>query len=198
MVMKPGGRSLRFTAVEEFAVERVAFAWRARFPVLGTVALRVTDSYEPPDGGLDVRLFKIPVQRQRGPEVIRGEAFRYLAELAWVPQAIVANPELAWRVVDDDTVQVSTEVGGERVAVELQLSGDEIVRTVAERPRVEAGGALTRWVGEFGDYTSFGGIRMPAHGEVRWELPEGPFTYWRGTITDARISGGRGSAARGG
>jgi hypothetical protein len=61
----------------------------------------------------------------------------------------------------------------------------EITQTVAARPWLEAGGEVTRWIGEYRHHTSFGGIRMPSRGEVRWELPEGPFTYWRGTITAA-------------
>lgn len=43
MVRKPGGRPLPFTAVEEFVVEEVAFSWRARFPVMPLVSMRVLD-----------------------------------------------------------------------------------------------------------------------------------------------------------
>jgi hypothetical protein len=43
------------------------------------------------------------------------------------------------------------------------------------------------WVGEFHDYRKLGGALIPTRGEVRWELPEGPFTYWRGTITSFEL-----------
>jgi hypothetical protein len=145
--------------------------------------MHVTDSYQPPDGLLEVRVLGLPIRRSRGPELAGGEALRYLAEIPWVPQAIVANRQLRWRSVDDDAVEVSTQVSDQQVALQLIFDHGEIVRTFAQRPRLEAGGALTRWVGEFGDYRVFSGIRMPARGEVRWELPEGPFTYWRGTVT---------------
>ena len=141
-----------------------------------------------PDGRLDVRLLGLPLQRQSGPELTRGEAFRYLAEIAWVPQAILANPQLRWRQLDDRSAEVSTEAAGEQIAVRLTFRDGEIVQTLAERPRLEAGGTTTRWIGEYSDYASFNGIRMPTRGEVRWELPDGPFTYWRGTITCAEIS----------
>jgi hypothetical protein len=42
--------------------------------------------------------------------------------------------------------------------------------------------------GEFGDYGSFGGIRVPRYGEVRWELREGPFVYWEGRITSLAVA----------
>jgi hypothetical protein len=53
----------------------------------------------------------------------------------------------------------------------------EIEQTVAERPRLEAEGAVTPWVGVYGGYEEFGGVLVPTRGEVRWELPEGAFTY---------------------
>jgi hypothetical protein len=43
------------------------------------------------------------------------------------------------------------------------------------------------WGGEFRDYDVVGGVRIPTHAEVRWQLPEGPFTYWRGTIASVEL-----------
>jgi hypothetical protein len=97
MVLKPGARARRFTAEEELAIDRVSFVWKARFPMLGPISLRVTDSYQDEQGLLEVRLGGLPLQRNRGPELARGEAFRYLAELAWAPPAVLANPSLEWR-----------------------------------------------------------------------------------------------------
>jgi uncharacterized protein DUF6544 len=48
-----------------------------------------------------------------------------------------------------------------------------------------------RWGGEFGEYTDFGGTRLPAFGEAWWELPEGRFVYWRGRITTLELVGDR-------
>ena len=112
MVLKPGRQPRRFDAVEEFAIDTVAFAWRARFPILGPLSLRVTDSYQPPDGLLEARMLGLPMQRNREPQLAQGEAFRYLDEIPWMPEAIGANRELQWREVDERTAEVSTQVGG--------------------------------------------------------------------------------------
>ena len=32
-------------------------------------------------------------------------------------------------------------------------------------------------------YAHIGAVRLPTRGEVRWILPDGPYTYWRGEIT---------------
>ncbi len=188
MVLKPGASPRRFAATEEFAIGRVAFAWHARFPMVGPLALRVTDSYDGHDGRLEVRLLGLPVQRKRGPELARGEAYRYLAEIAWVPHAILANRQLEWREIDGRTVEVGTLVAGDRVAVRLSFNeSGEIVRTEAKRPRLESGNAVTPWIGLYSDYQNLGGVRVPTQGEVRWELPEGPFTYWRGRIASLEL-----------
>jgi hypothetical protein len=58
--------------------------------------MRVVDSYDGRDGLLEVRILGVPLQRKRGPELAQGEAYRYLAEIPWVPQAIQRNFQLEW------------------------------------------------------------------------------------------------------
>jgi hypothetical protein len=188
MLLKPGARARRFSASEEFAIDRVAFAWRARFPLIGPISLRVADTYDRGVGLLEVRLLGLPLQRDRGPQLAQGEAFRYLAEIPWAPHAILANPELEWRELDERTAEVATRIGQQRIAVRLIFNGaGEITQTIADRPRVEAGNAVTRWIGTYRDYQVSGGVLAPSRGEVRWELPGGPFTYWRGTVTSVEL-----------
>ncbi len=182
MWQKPGGRGLPFTAVEEFAAEVVAFVWRARFPLV-----RVLDRYANEEGLLEVRLLGlVPVARVRGPDVDEGEALRYLAELPWVPYTMAANRELEWRELADRLVEVTTRVRSARAALRLEFdtAGDFVGVAADARPRREGKQIVRRpWAGSFGDYAAVGGVRIPTSGEVRWDLPEGPFTYWRGTIT---------------
>jgi hypothetical protein len=72
--------------------------------------------------------------------------------------------------------------------VRLRFNGaGEITHASAERPRAENGNVPAPWVGEFHDYRQLGGALIPTNGEVRWELSEGPFTYWRGTITSFEL-----------
>jgi Family of unknown function (DUF6544) len=190
MILKPGASPRRFTATEEFAADHVAFAWRASFPILGPIAMRVIDSYDGSDGRLEVRFVGMPLQRQRGPQLAQGEAYRYLAEIAWVPQASLANPQLTWQELDERTVELSTRVLGEQIAVRLTFNeAGEITQTLADRPRLEAGNAITRWIGAYRDYERLAGMLVPTRGEVRWDLADGPFTYWRGTITSLELLG---------
>ena len=43
MWQRPGAKAMRFEATEDFDVARVSFGWRARFPLLGPLALTVVD-----------------------------------------------------------------------------------------------------------------------------------------------------------
>lgn len=188
---KPGGRWLRFSAVEDFAVEEVAFSWRARFRLAPLVSLRVVDRYADGEGQLEARLLGlVPVLRARGHEVAEGEALRYLAELGWVPQAIVANRRLEWRELGARAVEVATKVGSTRVALRLEFdaAGDLIGAATDARPRTVGKRIVpTPWAGSYSDYVAFHGIRVPARAEVRWELEDGPFTYWRGRLTSLEL-----------
>jgi hypothetical protein len=190
MRQKPGGRALRFTASQRFAVDRVAFSWRARFPVVGPLALEVVDDYDRGEGKLEVRVFRVPVQRQRCRETVIGEALRYLAELAWAPHAIANNRELEWRELDDGKAEVATAVLGERLAVEVEFDGaGDIVRTSSHMRllRIDKRWVRRPWGGAFREYARLGGIRIPTEAEAYWDLEQGRFVYWRGRVTSAEL-----------
>ena len=191
MWQKPRGCSLSFSAVEELAVGEVAFSWRARFRVAPLLSLRIHDWYRAGEGALEGRVLGLPVVRSRGPEVTKGEAMRYLAELPWVPQAMAANEELEWRQINEATVEVATVVASSRLAVRLHFDagGDVVAGTADARPRAVGKGAVdTPFRGEFGDYRVLAGVRLPTTAEVAWKLPEGWFTYFRGRVTGLELA----------
>jgi hypothetical protein len=118
----------------------VSFTWQASVPILGPISMRVIDSYDEEDGRLEVRLLGIPVQRKRGPEPARGEAYRYLAEIAWVPQAILANPQLTWRDVDEGNLRTDrSRTGAERSPQLRSFRTDDDPARARRKPSLTAG-----------------------------------------------------------
>ncbi len=188
--LKPDGRALRFEAIEEFAVDEVAFDWTAKVRVAPLVWIRVRDRYAAGKGSLDVQLAGLPLSRAGGRDIAVGEAMRYLAELAWVPQAMGASPELEWHEIEESIVEVSTSVGDSRATVGLRFDpAGDLIAAFADRPRPEGKESpLRHWVGLYHDFAEVGGIRIPTRAQVHWELPDGPFTYWRGTVTSLETS----------
>jgi hypothetical protein len=188
MWREPGEAQRRFTAVQHLAVDRVAFAWRARFPIITPFALNVTDSYADGEGRLDVRMLGRTLEQEEGPEMAVGEAMRYLAELPWVPYAMARNGDLRWQERDARCVEVATTVGGESasVALEFDEAGDIVRASSPARPlHRHEGWTPMAWGGEYSLYRELGGMRMPAVAEVYWDLPEGRHTYWRGEVVSA-------------
>ena len=191
MWKKPGARPMRFEAIEDFAVDRIAFAWRARFPLVGPLALTVVDELADSDGRLRVSLLQLPLQTQTGPEIAIGQAMRYLAELVWAPHTIASNRELEWRDLDERAVEVMTRMGATRAAVrwEFDAAGD-VVRATGTRPFPVGKSFVPRpWGGDFGEFDRLAGTRIPTLGEAWWDLPEGRFVYWRGRITGLELVG---------
>lgn len=162
------------------------FVWHAAGTMAGFIPIEVVDSYVDGKGSLEARIIgSIPVASVQGADVAKGEAMRFLAELAWNPDALLNADGLKWRQVDDQTVEVSLATSGGLARVKLLFDGaGDIVGIVAEdRPRSVGNVTLpTRWLGRFSDYAQVGAYRFPRHGEIAWDLPNGEFIYWRGDV----------------
>lgn len=170
-----------FTAEQTMRADTTAFRWHARVKMAPLMTAIVDDAYEDKKGLLDAKLFGlIPVAHGEGPRVDRGEVQRYLAELPWCPHAFERNPDLRFEQRDDVTVRVWCEHDPD-AHVDLQFKEGNIVGAFTERrPRDDSDDP---WQGRFTTYGEHQGVRLPVEGEVQWNLPDGPFAYWRGRIT---------------
>lgn len=173
---------LAFTASQTLAARHCAFDWRAKAGPLGLVSGR--DALEGSEARFDiVALGFIPiVHAKHTPALVRGELMRYLAELAWVPDAILCNTALRWRVDGPATLSVGAGTGD--TASEITLSLDQEGRIASafapDRPRSATEPLLpTPWRGRFTDYRRHGGMWLPFAGEVAWEIGGREVRYWQ-------------------
>jgi len=187
----PADRFRRFSAVQRIELHRPDFSWRARAGPFGCIS--VVDAMRGGEARLEVRLLGLlRIAGLRGGEApAKGEVMRYLAELAWAPDAILLNPALSWQVVDGRTLRVAAGHGAARGEVELGLDEEGRIASVlaADRPRREGDGFVGRpWRGRFRGYRRHEGRWLPFRGEVGWQLEGGWFTAWRGAIGDWSIA----------
>ncbi len=181
---------MRFRARQRISLERPEFAWLARTGPFGCV--HVLDSMADGRGRLEVRaigLLKLAGAGGRGPAA-KGELMRYLAELAWAPDAIPRNPTLGWTVVDDRTLRVAAGAGEARGEVTLSLDENGRIGGVSapDRPRREGAGFVERpWRGRFMEYRRHAGRWLPFAAEVAWVLDGEAFIAWRGALLDWRL-----------
>jgi hypothetical protein len=128
----------------------------------------------------------IPMAGAEGtPALVRGELMRYLAELAWAPDAILCNTALRWRVEGPSTLAVSAGAGPTASEIVFSLDGDgRIAGAYApDRPRSATAPFLpTPWRGQFSDYRHHKTRWIPFAGEVAWEIDGKRETYWQGRI----------------
>jgi len=174
-------------ATQLFGTRDPGFVWEATATMAMVVPVRIVDAYAGGEGWLEVRIAgAIPLVSATGPESDKGEMMRFLAELAWNPEAILNAPALKWRQIDARTVEVSTETAGGTATVRhlFDDNGDIVGIEADDRPYLLNGKTIPmRWIGRFRDYAKVGRYRLPSFGEIAWVLPEGEFIYWRGTVT---------------
>lgn len=178
-----------FTATQTISIHTCAFDWRAKMGPFGMISIR--DALQDGDGRLAVKAFGLPIARAPPSAALtRGELMRYLAELAWAPDAILLNTELRWREVSDDTLAVSAG-SGDSVA-EVIFSLDDAGRISSgfapDRPRSTTPPFLpTRWPWRYSDYRYHAGRWIPFAGEVGWIIEGKEIIYWQGRIEGWRL-----------
>jgi hypothetical protein len=176
---------MAFAATQAISMGACEFDWRAKFGPFGMVSAR--DALEHGEGRLDIMaLGVIPIARaERTAALQRGELLRYLAELAWAPDAILGNTALRWRAEGPSTLAVSAGDGPTASEIMFSLDGDgRIAGAYApDRPRSATVPFLpTPWRGQFSDYRHHKARWIPFAGEVAWEIDGKRETYWQGRI----------------
>jgi hypothetical protein len=187
MRLAPDSADHSFTASQTLAVRHVGFAWRARLRLAGPVAVRITEGLDRGEGYLDARVFGVVrLARVRGGDLaFQGEAMRYLAELIWNPDAILFNPELEWRVLNQEALLIGLGTGARRVEIRVNLdrNGDPVSVAAAARPRlVGRNFEMTPWFGRCEGYEWQNGRRIPRRAEAGWDLGGRRFVCWRSHI----------------
>jgi hypothetical protein len=188
----PGTKPLKFTARQIIATHEPGFLWRAVMDPWRSVL--VADWLESGHGGLEAKLLgAVPVATPAtGTALDQGEMLRYLAELPWNPDAMLANGALEWTILDARTIRVAAGEGPARGEVTFSLDENGLIAAMSAPSRLYVRSKHSEprpWHGRFRDYQVADGYLVPFHGEVAWDLDEGEFVYWRGKLTSWRAVG---------
>ncbi len=181
---------LPFRARQTVSVTCCAFAWHARFQPFGYLA--VTDALEDGVGRLDVTALGLLALVRTTPTAIltKGELIRYLAELPFVPDAILHNHHLRWREIDGSTLAVSAGRGETACEVVFSLGPDQAILSALSADRsvgLKPPYTLTPWRGVFADYRDVRGRFIPSAASVAWEFADQTQAYWKGRVHDWEI-----------
>jgi hypothetical protein len=176
-----------FTSVQHFSVRPPGFVWDAAIHLAPLLTVRVRDSYVGGTGGMHGMIASlIPVVNQSGGAALNeGALHRLLAEMVWLPTALLPGHGVTWSPIDDSRARATLSDSGTTVWLDFHFNAaGEVVRvaTPARYRDVEGTAVPTPWEGTFGSYEEVDGLRVPREGAVEWILPEGRLAYWRGRI----------------
>jgi hypothetical protein len=124
----------------------------------------------------------IPVAREQGGGLDQGGLLRFLGEVQWFPAAALAR-YITWEEVAPDSARATMTWGGITASMTFRFSpGGRLLESSAMRYN-DARARDERWVNRNQEDGEFGGLRLPASGEARWEYDSGPSPYIRWRIT---------------
>ena len=124
----------------------------------------------------------IPIVDARGEEMDRSEAVTLFNDMCILAPGTLVEPGIVWEPVDERNVRARFTHGEHTISATLLFGDDGLLANFIsdDRSRASADGRVftrLRFSTPVRDYRNFGPMRLAAHGEARWLLPEGEFTY---------------------
>jgi hypothetical protein len=180
MFRAPGGPPMRATTAQLDWLGRPArlFLMKARMFGLPVRALHL---YRKEQATFQVRVAGVvTIVDLAGDELTVGETVTVLNDLCAFGPGFLADPRLAWQVIDDRSAHVTFTNGSRRATATLLFNErDELVDFWSDDRPESDGGRLVprRWSTPLSGYEDVGGLRLATHGDAVYQRPDGPFTY---------------------
>lgn len=186
--MKPEQKWMRLQTHQHNFVEPPARLAYMRANMFGIIPFEGRDKYHNGQGHMFGTLGRmIKVFDARDVETAKGAAIVVLAEALLVPSYAI-QPYIHWEAVDELTVKARMIHGGIDVGgiFHFNEQGEYIRFTTNERPFSLPKGAYEQqpYTIEIRSYQKQGDIRIAGEVAAIWNLPEGDFEYWRGSIRE--------------
>jgi hypothetical protein len=184
--MRPNQKWMRLETIQHnFVTEPSRLAYM-RANMMGIIPFEGRDKYHNGNGHMFGTLGKmIKIFDEKDLEIAQGAAIVVLAEALLVPSFAI-QPYIRWEPVDSLTAKArfihkGIDVGG---TFHFNQQGEYVRFTTDERPyMMPKGGYEPRpYTIEIRSYQQQGDIRIAKEVAAIWNLPEGDFEYWKGTI----------------
>jgi hypothetical protein len=129
----------------------------------------------------------------RGDVMDRSEAVTLFNDMCLLAPGTLLDPGIHWEGIDAHTARAWFTNGGHTIAAMLVFGEDGLLSNFLsdDRSRSSADGKTftrLRFSTPVRDYRSFGATRVASHGDARWHLPEGEFTYGEFDLVDLALN----------
>ena len=182
----PDGRWMPFQSVQHFSISPPAFVWVARINAAPLIEIAGRDKYFQGRGNMLIKpLYLLTAADGSGKEIDQGTLLRYLAEVAWFPQAAV-SPYLQWEGIDENRARVTMEYQGVSASGTYFFNEEGLVKGFEARRYGEFGGTYRKetWSVSITGHKTFNGVPIGHTNEVTWKLKEGDFAWLRMEVTE--------------
>jgi hypothetical protein len=132
---------------------------------------------------MQVKLFgAVPMVDARGDVMDRSETVTLFNDMCLLAPATLVDPGIEWEAVDSRTVRARFTNAGQTISAVLVFGDNGVLTNFIsdDRSRSSAAGKTftrVRFSTPVRDVRAFGSVRLASHGDARWLLPEGEFTY---------------------
>jgi hypothetical protein len=132
---------------------------------------------------MQVKLFgAIPIADARGDVMDRSEAVTLFNDMCLLAPATLVDPRVTWQTIDARSVRGRFTNGQQTIAAVLEFDDEGRLSNFVsdDRSRSSPDGTTftsLRFSTPVRDYRAFGSVRLASHGDARWHLPDGEFTY---------------------
>jgi hypothetical protein len=124
----------------------------------------------------------VPMVDASGDVMDRSETVTLFNDMCLLAPGTLLDRNIVWEPVDRRTVRARFTNGTQTITATLLFNDDGLLADFVsdDRSRSSPDGKVftrLRFSTPVRDYRDFGGVRLAAHGEARWSLPEEEFTY---------------------
>jgi hypothetical protein len=129
----------------------------------------------------------------RGDVMDRSETVTVFNDMCLLAPATLVDPRIQWEEVDSHSVGAKFTIGAHTIGATLCFDSEGLLTNFISDDRSRSspdGRTFTRlrFSTPTRDYRRYGGIRIASHGDARWHLPDGEFTYGEFEIIDVAYS----------
>jgi hypothetical protein len=124
----------------------------------------------------------LPMVDATGNVMDRSEAVTLFNDMCLLAPATLVDAPVLWEPVDSKTVRATFSNQTQTIAATLRFGDDGLLVNFIsdDRSRASSDGMVftrLRFSTPVRDYRDFGPARLMSHGDARWLLPDGEFTY---------------------
>ena len=128
-----------------------------------------------------------------GSEMTQTETVTLFNDMWLLAPATLIDPGIAWAPIDARTVGAAFTNAGHTIRARMSFNdaGELTDFWSDDRSQASADGTTLKrlpWSTPFGEYRSFGAIRLSARGEARWHEPGGEYAYIQIDLDDVQYN----------